>query len=85
MTSYHLYAVEWDRQSIRYFVDSIEHYRVTRVNVQPYGNWVFDQPFYIILNQAVGGNFDGNPLSDAIFPATMLIDYVRVYTRVGTR
>jgi beta-glucanase (GH16 family) len=52
---------------------------VTRSSVGQYGNWVFDQFFYVILNLAVGGNFDGNPQSDTIFPATMLIDYVRVY------
>ncbi|HYU09602.1 MAG TPA: hypothetical protein VEK77_09510 [Gemmatimonadales bacterium] len=44
-----------------------------------YGNWVFDQTFFVILNQAVGGHFDGDPQSDAIFPATMLVDWVRVY------
>jgi len=42
---------------------------------------VFDQQFFVILNLAVGGNFDGNPTSDAIFPATMQVDYVRVYRR----
>jgi len=35
----------------------------------------------VILNLAVGGNFDGDPKSDAIFPATMLVDFVRVYRR----
>jgi beta-glucanase (GH16 family) len=40
---------------------------------------VFGGPFFIILNLAVGGNFDGDPRSDAILPATMLVDYVRVY------
>jgi beta-glucanase (GH16 family) len=79
-TDYHLYAVEWDGQSIRYFVDSTEHYVLSRTTVEQSGHsWVFDQPFFIILNLAVGGNFDGNPQSDAIFPATMLVDYVRVY------
>jgi len=76
---YHVYAVEWDNQSIRYFVDGHQHYVVSRDDVSPYGNWVFDQQFFVILNLAVGGNFDGNPQSDAIFPATILIDYVRVY------
>jgi beta-glucanase (GH16 family) len=53
---------------------------VARSSVGRYGDWVFDQPFYAILNLAVGGHFDGDPQSDAIFPATMLVDYVRVYT-----
>jgi len=52
---------------------------VSRSSVERYGNWVFDQTFFIILNQAVGGHFDGDPQSDAIFPAQMLVDYVRVY------
>jgi beta-glucanase (GH16 family) len=77
--SFHIYAVEWDSQSIRYFVDGRLHYAVTRTAVQRYGNWVFDQSFYLLLNQAVGGHFDGDPQSDAVFPATMLVDYVRVY------
>jgi beta-glucanase (GH16 family) len=76
---YHVYAVQWDGQSIRYFVDGVQHYVVTRANVGAYGSWVFDQQFFVTLNLAVGGNFDGNPASDAIFPATMLVDWVHVY------
>jgi beta-glucanase (GH16 family) len=79
-TDFHVYAVEWDSQSIRFFVDGTQHYVVTRTDVGFHGNWVFDQPFFVILNLAVGGNFDHDPASDAIFPATMLVDYVRVYT-----
>ena len=45
-----------------------------------YGASVLDKPYFLILNLAVGGNFDGDPHSDAILPATMLVDYVRVYT-----
>jgi beta-glucanase (GH16 family) len=78
-TEFHVYAVEWDAQSIRFFVDGRVHYGVSRSSVERYGNWVFDQTFFIILNQAVGGHFDGDPQSDAIFPAQMLVDYVRVY------
>jgi beta-glucanase (GH16 family) len=80
-TEFHVYAVEWDEQSIRFFVDSTQHYLVTRTDVGHYGNWVFDQPFYAILNLAVGGHFDGDPQADTIFPATMLVDYVRVFTK----
>jgi beta-glucanase (GH16 family) len=78
-SDYHIYAVEWDLQSIRFFVDGTQHYIVTQTNVQPYGAWVFNQGFFAILNLAVGGNFDSNPRSDTIFPATMLVDWVRVY------
>ena len=78
-SDFHTYSVEWDSLHIRYFVDDTVHYVVARSDVAQYGNWVFDQPFFVILNLAVGGNFDGDPQSDAIFPATMLVDYVRVY------
>jgi len=43
------------------------------------GDWVFNKPFYIIINLAVGGNFPGNPDSGEAFPQNMLVDYVRVY------
>ena len=49
--------------------------------VEHYGSSILDQPFFLMLNLAVGGHFDGDPQSDAIFPATMLVDYVRVYAR----
>jgi beta-glucanase (GH16 family) len=78
-SDFHTYAVEWDSLHIRYFVDDRVHYVVARSEVEQYGHWVFDQPFFVILNLAVGGHFDGDPQSDAIFPATMLVDYVRVY------
>ncbi|HYT63761.1 MAG TPA: glycoside hydrolase family 16 protein [Gemmatimonadales bacterium] len=81
VTDFHLYAAEWDSVGIRFFVDDTLHYLVARGVVQQYGNWVYDQPFFVILNLAVGGNFDHDPTSDAIFPATMLVDYVRVYKR----
>ena len=80
-TDFHVFAVEWDSVRIRYSIDDAFHYSVSRQQIEQYGKWVFDQPFFIILNQAVGGHFDGDPGSDAIFPATMLIDYVRVYRR----
>ncbi|GAA4811012.1 glycoside hydrolase family 16 protein [Litoribaculum gwangyangense] len=46
-----------------------------------WNQWVFDQPFYIIINLAVGGDFPGSPNAETIFPQTMLVDYVRVYTK----
>jgi beta-glucanase (GH16 family) len=77
--TFHTFAVEWDSLHIRFFVDDTVHFTVARSDVQRYGNWVFDQSFFSILNLAVGGTFDGDPRSPAIFPATMLVDYVRVY------
>lgn len=76
---FHTFAVEWDSVQVRWLVDDTAHYTVTRDAVERYGRSVLNQPFFVILNLAVGGHFDGDPKSDAIFPATMLVDYVRVF------
>ena len=81
---FHTFAVEWDSLHVRFFVDDTAHYEVSRAAVERFGRPVLDQPFYLMLNLAVGGHFDGDPRSDAIFPATMLVDYVRVYGRCPT-
>jgi beta-glucanase (GH16 family) len=78
---FHTFSVEWDSLAVRFFVDNALHYVVTRDAIEHYGRSILDQPFFLMLNLAVGGHFDGDPQSDAIFPATMLIDYVRVYSR----
>ena len=77
---FHTFAVEWDSLHVRFFIDDTAHYGITRDAVERFGKSVLDQPFFVILNLAVGGHFDGDPMSDAIFPATMLVDYVRVYS-----
>jgi len=77
---FHTFAVEWDSLHVRFFVDSDTHYWITRDGVKQFGKSILDQSFFVILNLAVGGGFDGDPQSDTIFPATMLVDYVRVYT-----
>lgn len=78
---FHTFSVEWDSTQVRFSVDNTPHYTVTRSDLERYGKSVLGQPFFLILNLAVGGNFDGDPKSDAIFPAIMLVDYVRVYER----
>ena len=76
---FHVFAVEWDSLRVRFFVDDSVHYTITRGDLERFGQSVLDQPFFVILDLAVGGTFDGDPTSDAIFPATMLVDYVRAY------
>jgi beta-glucanase (GH16 family) len=80
-TDFHTYAVEWDAETVQFSVDSTVHYAVSRASFQQYGNPVIDNSYFVILNLAVGGQFDGNPQSDAIFPAAMLVDWVRVYSK----
>ena len=78
VTQYHLYSVEWSDQSINFFVDGSKYYSVPiQNNVNSTDE--FHQPFFIILNLAVGGSWPGNPDSTTPFPDTMFVDYVRVY------
>lgn len=77
--NYHVYAIEWDPNTIRWYVDNNNFYTVTRSQVEQYGPWVFDHPFFIILNVAVGGTWPGYPDSTSVFPQRMYVDYVRVY------
>lgn len=76
---FHIFGIEWTPTYINYYVDAVLYNQITREQVEEKGAWVFDQPFYIIINLAVGGTFIGAPNAETIFPQTMLIDYVRVY------
>ena len=76
---FHVFAIEWEPGIVRFFVDR-ELYATFTPSRLPAGmKWVFDHPFYIILNVAVGGDWPGPPDSTTLFPQTMLVDYVRVY------
>jgi beta-glucanase (GH16 family) len=81
---FHLFAIEWEPETIRFFVDDVMYATKTARDVPPNAKWVFDHPFYIILNLAVGGNWPGSPDKNTVFPQTMLVDYVRVYEREQT-
>jgi beta-glucanase (GH16 family) len=76
---FHVYAVEWEPEAIRFYVDG--HLCATRTPSElPKGTkWVYDHPFFLLLNVAVGGGWPGNPDATTVFPQTMLVDYVRVY------
>lgn len=76
-TGFHIFKVEWGVDFIDWFVDDKLYHRVEPKDLP--GDWVFDQPFYIIFNLAVGGGFVGSPNETTIFPQTMLIDWIRVY------
>ena len=71
---------ERTEENIDFYVDETLYKRITRTEVESKkGEWVYDHPFFIILNLAVGGNFSGYPNEFTIFPQTMYVDYVRVY------
>jgi beta-glucanase (GH16 family) len=78
---FHVFAVEWEKSAIRFYVD--DHLYATRTPGElPAGTtWIFDHPFFLIMNVAVGGSWPWNPDSSTVFPQTLLVDYVRVYKR----
>ena len=79
--TFHVYAIEWEPAAIRWYVDDVLYKTVTP-NSLP-GRWVYDHPFFILLNVAVGGYWPGNPDATTVFPQTMRVDYVRVYEKRG--
>lgn len=74
---FHRYAVEWEPTEIRWYVDDDLFFKVASASVP--GEWVYDHPFFILLNLAIGGNWPGYPDESTQFPQQFLIDYVRVY------
>ena len=73
------FAIEWRPGEVRFFVDDEAYARFTPAQLPPGKTWVFDHPFFILLNLAVGGDWPGSPDTTSRFPQKMLVDYVRVY------
>ncbi len=76
---FHVFAIEWNPSSITWYVDGVAYQTLETRDLPDGARWVFDHPFFIILNVAVGGHFVGPPDSTTAFPQTMLVDWVRVY------
>jgi beta-glucanase (GH16 family) len=79
--AYHVFAIEWEKDVIRWYVDGKLFQTRTPKDVPSGSRWVYDHPFFIILNLAVGGQWPGNPDATTTFPQTLKVDYVRVYDR----
>lgn len=82
-SGFHVFGVEWTPNRINWYVDDVLYQSLTPEDIAEEtdgkGEWVFNRPFHIILNVAVGGNLPGSPNDETIFPQRMLVDYVRVY------
>jgi beta-glucanase (GH16 family) len=77
--AYHRFAVDWAPGSITWSVDGVVHQRRTPADLN--GNpWVFDKPFFLILNLAVGGDWPGSPDATTVFPQRLIVDSVSVTT-----
>ena len=75
---FHTYTADWNSEKIDFYVDNKKVYTFNPI-LKTNDTWPFDKPFYIILNMAIGGNFGGPAVDDAIFPQQFIIDYVKVY------
>jgi beta-glucanase (GH16 family) len=77
--SFHEYSVEWRPGEISFFVDGSRFHTVHRDKLPAGTRWVFDRPFFIIVNLAVGGEWPGDPDVSTQFPAVFEIDWIRAY------
>ena len=77
---FHVYAIEWEENEIRWYFDDQQYFKLTPDDDVP-DQWIFDHPFFIILNLAVGGRWPGYPDDTTEFPQFLYVDYVRVYQR----
>ena len=82
---FHVFAVEWAETEIKWFLDGKQYAAVTKKDLPSGTKWVFDHPYFIILNFAVGGKWPGSPSAATKFPQSMLIDYVRVSPLLSER
>jgi beta-glucanase (GH16 family) len=76
---FHIFGVEWFADAIEFFLDGNSYARFTPQSLPVGSKWIFDHPFFILLNVAVGGNWPGDPDSTTIFPQVMTVDWVRVW------
>ncbi|MET0645168.1 MAG: glycoside hydrolase family 16 protein [Pyrinomonadaceae bacterium] len=77
--AFHVFAVEWEPNRIRWYVDGTLYQTRTPTDLPPGSAWVFDHPFFMLLNLAVGGSWPGDPDTTTVFPQKLSVDYVRVY------
>jgi beta-glucanase (GH16 family) len=76
---FHTYGVQWLPGSIQFYFDGRAYWSITAADLPTGSRWVFDHPFHLILNVAVGGRWAGTPGIDTRFPQVLRVDHVRVY------
>ena len=78
--SFHIYSLEWSPTYLRYLIDNESYFFVYNASNGDVAKWPFDEPQYIILNLAIGGDWGAaQGIDPSAFPMKMLVDYVRVY------
>jgi beta-glucanase (GH16 family) len=76
---FHLFAAEWLPGLIRWYADGQQYFEVRRERIPPNAPWPFEQPFFLLVNLAVGGFWPGDPDETTVFPQSLLVDYIRVF------
>jgi len=79
--AFHVFALEWEPEILRFYCDGTLYQTLTPSKLPRGTKWVYDRPYFLLLNLAVGGAWPGNPDSTTSFPQFMYVDYVRVYQR----
>jgi hypothetical protein len=77
---YHVFSLIWSMDNIQILVDDIPYFQATKTQVGAI--YPFNEPFFVIFNIAVGGNWPGNPDATTVFPQQMLVDYIRVFQKM---
>lgn len=76
---FHVFTLIKRPNEVIWQVDGIEYHRITPASLPAGAPWVFERPFFLILNLAVGGDWPGAPDASTVFPASLLVDWVRIY------
>jgi hypothetical protein len=72
--------VNWNATTLQFFIDNNNYFTYNKEINATNDSWPFDRPFYLIINNAIGGNWAGSKgIDDTAFPTHYTIDYVRVY------
>ena len=80
---FHTYGVEWGQTYIRGYVDGVLYFDYTKPEAGGYSNWPYDNPFFLIINLAIGGEWGGQQgVDNSIFPAYFIIDYARMFSKI---
>jgi beta-glucanase (GH16 family) len=79
---FHTFTVDWSPNSIIWYVDGVQYQQRTPADLGG-KTWVYNHPFFMIMNVAVGGGWPGDPDGSTTMPQTMKVDYVRVSSLSG--
>lgn len=80
---FHTYAIEWGPTYIYGYIDEVQYFNYNKPAGSDYDDWPYDNPFFLIINLAIGGEWGGQQgVDNSIFPASFIVDYVRMFTKI---